>query len=382
MARGAAALKKLQTPKQKVKKPRGKTVAHIKLGDEPKLMMPSQVQVARALNWYNQTEPSKEQKRDWVLDFMREEGYSADDIKSFNAKYTKLLDTWCFVARMVNNGTIFEDHQLANLREAIRAVIRRHESMFDIDENGNFIRNENVVSIRRSGSSDAKINKLVEFIDDVMDKVLAGDKVDDSVYEELTKQGCNAACARALKEYYKRQVSEFVELARGKDEQLNEGYAHLSKKTRKKIMDFMLQLNADLTQFEKVKKAVRKPRKKRAVKVENVVKRMKFCKASTEYKVASIDPAKIIGADILWTFNTKTRQIGYIESSGGGLNIKGTTIIGGKGELKKMRNPEATLLQFNTGTKANLLSKFKAIKAVPIAHTGRINPHVVLLKVL
>lgn len=379
MSRG---VKKISTPKVKVKKPRGKSVAHIKLGDEPTFLLPSTVQLARALNWYNQTEPSREQKRDWVLTYMKGDGYSQDDLKVFASRYTKLLDTWAFVARMSCNGTTFEDHQLANLGVAIRNVIRREEKAYEIDDDGNIVHN-NVVPIHKAERYDPRIGTLCNFIDGQMDEVLLGKKIDKDIFTKLTNMGCNAAIARNLKQFYKPQAVEFTEVLAGKDEQLNEGYSHLTKKVRKAISEFMAQLIADLASFEQVKKAVRRPRKKRAVKIENVVKRLKFLASSTEFKIASIDPVKIIGSSVLWTFNTKTRQLGYIESDvAGGLSIKGTTVINGKGEIKKVRTPEATLTGFSSGTKANLQNKFKTIKAVPVAHTCRINAHIILLKVL
>jgi hypothetical protein len=378
------AVAKKATKKVAVKKPRGTSVAAIKLGGEPRLLMPDNIQLVKALNWYNAVVTDSEQRLQWVLTFMDEQGhYSKEETAEFKRRGKKFLPTYSALARMISNGSTLDDKYTDTLNQQIATFIGKNALSDEdevLDEEGQVITTTPVKSIKRDRTH-ALVCTLVEFIDGEMDQVLAGKKV-GSLYEQLVRKNINAAAARDLKSFYKPQAFEFFELYKGKDAQLNEGYAHLSKPVRKAINDWLLQLVADLATLESNKKISRKPRKKRAVKVENLVKRVKYLKESTEFKVKSIDPANIIGAQSLWVFNTKTRQLGcYYAKDAAGLSIKGTTIVNGSGQMKKLRNPEAFLPSF-TGTKASLNTKYTGIKAVAADMNGRLNEHTILLRVI
>jgi len=364
----------------KKKKPRGTSVAAIKLGGEPKLLMPTGIDLVKALNWYNAVATDSDQRVNWVVQFMESQGhYSAEEIAEFKRRGKKFIPTFSALARLVNNGSTIEDKYIDKLNYEIAAFIGRTISEEEFDEEGRLVVTTPVKKVKRD-KTDLLVNQLVEVIDAHMDKVLAGEKV-GSMYEILVNKGINAAAAKELKSFYKPQAFEFYQLNEGGDAQLNEGYARFTKKVRKAMSDWMLNLIADLAKLEKNKKVVRAPRKKRAPKVENLVKRMKFCKESVQYKVKSIDPVSIVGAKVLWVFNTKTRQIGaYFAQGDSGLSVKGTTIQNGTGQMKKLRNPEVFLSSFS-GTKLSLEGKYRAVNAVEAPMNGRINEHTILLKV-
>lgn len=365
------------------KKPRATSVAAIKLGGEPKLLVPNKLDLAKALNWYNAVAQDADQRVAWVVEFMETQGhYSREEIAEFKRRGKKFIWTFSALARMHNNGCAIEDRHLDTLNQEIAKFIGKNaigEDELALDDEGQVIVTTPVKSIKRDRTG-LITNKLVEVIDFNMDRVIAGEKV-GSMYEVLVKNGVTAAAARELKAFYKPQAFEFYQLNDGKDAQLNEGYSFMTKKVRRAMCDWMMQLIADLAKLEANKKVVRAPRKKRAPKVENLVKRVKYCKESVEYKVKSISPTAIVGAKALWVFNTKTRQIGcYNAKDQNGLSVKGTTVVNGSGEMKKLRHPEQFLSSFS-GTKASLDNKFKAINAAAVSMNGRINEHIILLKV-
>ena len=103
----------------------------------------------------------------------------------------------------------------------------------------------------------------------------------------------------------------------------------------------------------------------------------------------SIDPKKIIGAQELWVFNTKTRKLGkYVASNGFSseeLSVKGASIIGfdeKKSVQKTVRKPDVTLKEFQKAGKVALRKFLEDIKATDIKLTGRINKDIILLKVI
>ena len=107
------------------------------------------------------------------------------------------------------------------------------------------------------------------------------------------------------------------------------------------------------------------------------------------YKLVSIDPQNIIGAQELWVFNVKTRKIGkYIATNGfsvGQLGIKGTTITGFddvKSIQKTLRKPEESLKEFASAGKVVLRKFLDNLTTTGIKLNGRINNDVILLKVI
>ncbi len=106
-----------------------------------------------------------------------------------------------------------------------------------------------------------------------------------------------------------------------------------------------------------------------------------------EYKIVSINPADIIGADQLWVFNTKYRMLKKFQAMGpSGLSVKGTTLQGYNPDesiQKKLRKPDEILPQVLSGGKRVMKKLMGEInsKESPISN-GRINGDTILLRVL
>ena len=217
------------------------------------------------------------------------------------------------------------------------------------------------------------------------------------------------AHARKLKTFYVDALVDFDELERyptagqlkkmseyEADQwlQLKEGLGHLKKADIKNYRIAIGELMSALDFVIDSAKATRKPRKPKVYSADKLVAKLKFCKVDEKYKLASIDPAQIIGANELWVFNTKTRKIGkYIASNtdpkglgreGTGLTVKGTTIQGYDESLsiqKTLRKPDAQLKEFKDSGKVKLRKFLDDIKTTDTKLNGRCNPDTVLLKV-
>ena len=217
------------------------------------------------------------------------------------------------------------------------------------------------------------------------------------------------AHARKLKTFYVDALVDFDELERyptagqlkkmseyDADQwlQLKEGLGHIKKADIKNYRIAIGELMSALDFVIDSAKATRKPRKPKVYSADKLVAKLKFCKVDEKYKLASIDPAQIIGANELWVFNTKTRKIGkYIASNtdpkglgrdGTGLTVKGTTIQGYDEALsiqKTLRKPDAQLKEFKDSGKVKLRKFLDDIKTTDTKLNGRCNPDTVLLKV-
>lgn len=194
-----------------------------------------------------------------------------------------------------------------------------------------------------------------------------------------------AAHARIIKDFYKRNYDELVEAATTKDEQLKEGYSHISKANLKKITLFYSEVLSACDMLTQEAKVNKKPRAKKPTDKSKVVAKMKYLKQDDKMKLVSVNPQDIIGAGELWIFNTKTRKLGkYIAAEFQELGVKGTSITGFdefKSVQKTLRKPEEQLKEFKASGKVQLRKFLDDIKAVDIKLNGRINEDTILLKV-
>ena len=170
------------------------------------------------------------------------------------------------------------------------------------------------------------------------------------------------------------------------EDQLVEGYAHITKEKHKLTSEFYSKLTGALETYGAVKKAVRKARVKQAPSKEKMVKKVKYCIQDVGLNLVSINPVDIIGAQMLWVYNVRTRKIGkYVAADDAGqLNIKGSAIVGfdyKKSVAKTLRKPTEQLKDFASAGKIALRTFLEDIKAVPVEMNGRLNVETVLLKV-
>jgi hypothetical protein len=201
----------------------------------------------------------------------------------------------------------------------------------------------------------------------------------------LKAKQAKAAHARIIREFYTRDLEELQEVAATKDEQLKEAYSHLSKVQLRKITAFYQEIVSACEMLAQEAKVNRKPKAKKAVPAEKIVAKLKYKKADEPLKLVSINPADILGAKELWTYNTKSRKLGkYIASEFADLGVKGTSIVNfdeNKSVQKTLRKPVDQLKEFKAAGKVALRKFLDDINAVDTKMNGRINEEIMLLKV-
>jgi len=203
----------------------------------------------------------------------------------------------------------------------------------------------------------------------------------------LKGKGSKAAHARIIRDFYARDLAELEELASGKaDEQLKEAYSHRTKKQIKAFIAFLKEIESACTMLMEEAKINRAPRKAKVVSKDKLVAKLKYLKSNEPLKLVSINPADIIGAKELWTYNTKNRKLGkYVASDFHDLGVKGTSITGFdevKSVQKTLRKPVDQLKEFKAAGKVQLRKFLEDINAVDTKMNGRINAEIMLLKVV
>ena len=202
----------------------------------------------------------------------------------------------------------------------------------------------------------------------------------------LKGKGSKAAHARIIRDFYARDLAELEELASGKgDDQLKEGYSHRTKKQIKAFIAFLKEIESACTMLMEEAKINRAPRKAKVVSKDKLVAKLKYLKSNEPLKLVSINPADIIGAKELWTYNTKNRKLGkYVAADFHDLGVKGTSITGFdevKSVQKTLRKPLDQLKEFKAAGKVQLRKFLEDINAVDTKMNGRINAETILLKV-
>jgi hypothetical protein len=193
--------------------------------------------------------------------------------------------------------------------------------------------------------------------------------------------------APAIKRY-QRLLDEYIEVQAGKCEQLTEGYANYSKMQLRYAIKVIEDIIAEMNGYIGLKQATKKPRAKKAVPVEKVVARLKYCKAFKDdalmLELTGLSPVKLHESTEAWVYDTKKRKMHHYVADAYSkcLMVKGNTIIGfdkKESGMKTLRKPVEQIKEL-MGSKPVARKYFKEIKAVEAVPNGRFNADMVILK--
>lgn len=356
---------------KKIKQPR-KTKAAVKTidlrfnGTEP--LDISERGYTQALNWYNY-EYDIDQARTWLLEYMKRGNYSKQDVAAVRRSNKYAIPTTLgWQARMMMNGNELSQSSMDFFKDRLTQCIGSSAAVEENDEAA-----KPVVSIQdRTLAKHNAIHAQVEA--DIIDERA-------SMYDFLIREEMTAAAATFLKEKYAPIYDEVC----GDDEDTKEVYGKGLKAERaywKTVID-------DLDRFIANKKVVkvRKPRSKKVKSAVDLTKGLNYLKEYGALKIVSINPAEIIGASQLWTYNTKYRKLTQFVARGpSGLQVKRTTLDGfdpDKSMTKRVgHRPEESINGVLRAGKVALRTIMSDLKNQPEAAKGRINNDTVLLRVI
>lgn len=347
----------------------------------------------RSMDYYR-VEFSARDLKPKVINWMGVNGFPKDQIKKFkDTKDFRCNGTMCGIAANLLRGmppsrADFNEGRSTEqwLRDSIQKVLE--EGGLDVAPEI-IEEKENTVVISIQDRVKEATFGMTEEIEDALESFSTDPELFDpkafKVLNLLKGKQAKAAHARIIRDFYKRQYNEYIELQEGRCDQLKEAYSHITKAQVKKIVAFYNEILSACDMLMQEAKINRKPRAKKSKPVEKIVEKLKYAKANEPLKLVSISPADIVGAKELWVFNIKTRKLGkYVTSEFGELGVKGTSIIGfdeNRSVQKTLRKPEEQLKEFKSAGKVVLRKFLEDIKAVDIKLNGRINEETILLKV-
>ncbi len=347
-----------------------------------------------AMEYYRLEFSSKDLKPK-IVEWMKTQGWHPDSITEFKkTKDNRCSGTMgglaaCFLRGMPEVHAGFNEGRDSAkwLEEQINKVIAEGKDDTESEEITEKKETAPVVSIQ-DRVREATFN-MTEEIEEAIESFSADPESFDpkqfKILNLLKGKQAKAAHARIIRDFYKRQYEEYLEVAEGKCDQLKEAYSHISKTQLKKITAFYHDIVGACEMLMQEAKVNKKPRAKKAVPAEKIVAKLKYMKSEQTLKLVSINPADIIGTKELWIYNTKTRKLGkYVAGEFSELGVKGTTITGYdeiKSVQKTLRKPDEQLKSFKDAGKVALRKFLEDIKAVDIKLNGRINEDTILLKV-
>jgi hypothetical protein len=208
---------------------------------------------------------------------------------------------------------------------------------------------------------------------------------DKGFYNHLRGREMPQAYVPFIVDWADAKIREFGTALITKDEQIKEAYSNLTKRQTSDLVKWLAAIKNQATDYGQFKKVNRAPRRRKAKPASVQVAKMKYKTSDDGFKIKSVAPAEVIGADQLWAFNTKTRVLAVYRATGAqGLGVKGTTIINYDTETskqKRLRKPEAILPKVVDGGKVSLRKLLDEVKAVECTPNGRISVDTVLLRV-
>ena len=332
----------------------------------------------RHLNYFYDQKDSKA----WAIEFAKQHLPKAVALRleSVSANYFGAVGRSC---RMISSGApLNKKHVFEKLTELSN---QKEVSMFSDDTEEAIAAAPTKKSVSPAYRLKEKTSDFIAEIEDVLDMFNTSVFVDwenYSVYNELQKIVAAKSTAAAVVNYYKPLLLELEELVTKKTPELVEGYSHLTLSKRKQLLSIVRAIVSDAEKYIASKKATTSVRKTKVKSSDVIVAKMKYAKDSAEYKVSSVNPATVIGADKVLLFDTKARTLTLLKTNqASGMTVRGTTIYGFDSvEKKKLRKPDEALSLFLKAPKAKVDGLFNKLTTNATTGNGRCGETTIILK--
>ena len=356
-------------------------------------------EVSRALNFYNQSQyivPRKKDVIEWLENNSKLLDKKPEKARKMISTYRKSTDsftkeTMMGVAKIANNGLVLikahQDYLINLVKIAIDAtdpdlVVEKKRGRKKVDDTPV----KGLFETIQSRMLEQARTLAAEFDGD-LDNVFMKKESEVDFYKFLVDNQVTKPVASKMRTMFEDSYKEIVESKKKNgDEQLQEGYAFLKGRQLRNVIAWYEKLFADFDNYVKHKNLNRKVRKKKVVSADKLTAKLKYLKEFKQFRVVSIHPKDIVGAQQLWVFNVKSRKLGrYIADVGGALSVKGSTIIGydeAASVCKTIRKPDIQLPAFMKSGKVALRTFLDDIKATATKVKSRTGKDTILLRVV
>lgn len=339
----------------------------------------------RSLNWYNHFTGRK----DWLNEVA---SYAKTTLK-LNAKELGALKragtmflpvTIGALIRMESRGFTLTKHEKSKIVEAIQQSIEHGINLASKDKPVGDKTAEPIITPQERLRM--KVNTtIMEDLRQVEDVWLEGGKPEIDAYERMKVHDLPAMAVGMVTPWVEARVLEMKEAVDKTCPQCVEAFSHLSKRELNSRIKLLNKVLDDLKRHQTNTKTVRKTRVKKPTPTAKLTDKVQYLKESPDFKLVSINPAGIVGAKRLFTFNAKTRMLSeYVAESPDGLSVKGTTLQGWDAEKsrnKKLRKPEDILPVVLSKTVRQINNALTKLTTKDVDPNGRLNKDTILLRI-
>jgi hypothetical protein len=169
------------------------------------------------------------------------------------------------------------------------------------------------------------------------------------------------------------------------DPYFQEGYSHVTPTIIKRRIKALNKMIEDTEAKKTATVAARKPRKAPKAKTKTLGKvtaKVNYKAEAPEFKLASIDPAKVVGAKRVYLFNPRTREVHHIVSMHpDGLSFKGSSLINfdiDKSTKRRVKVEQLQVVLKKTPGQVEKMLNAQAGKVTP--STGRISKEMIIMR--
>jgi hypothetical protein len=334
-----------------------------------------------ALTWYGHFYDKKD-AREFIAQYLEFTGDMARSKSVRKVHEGQVITSYGYLARCIMRGYQPTDEQAARFNNEVDRMIRTAEVVQAVEKPVSNRPNVQEIMREKTHEAGGELEGLWdEYISD-------GCKKENSinVIGTLSQYNILPQHIHILISAWQKKLDEYLELQGGKDEQLNEAYARFGKIQVRNIISTIESVIAELNSYINIKKTGRKPRAKKPVPIEKIVKNLKYLKTFKLEKLdlVSVAPAKLHGCAEAWVYDTKKRKLHHYvaDDYAKSLSVKGNSVLGfctKQSEVKTLRKPETQIKEI-MGSKPAARKFFKDIKAVSVSPNGRFNADMIILK--
>lgn len=239
----------------------------------------------------------------------------------------------------------------------------------------------------KSDSVSFRTNYIIAELEGIIDDVML--RRNDIVQPfDLLKSINGSFHVDKIKQHFKRQLDDITSF----DADAEEGYIAMKEEDKLRAVGALRIIVADIDKFKTdvqpekkaTKQVIRRPRK---IVPSKMVRKLKYLR---KYKDEDIDiksapAAKIVTADVVWIYNTKTQKLAqYVAQDKAGIMCKGTTLQNfdvSKSSQKKLRKPAETLALLDKAGKVDQRKLLDDVTTKASKVNGRVNEHCVIIKI-
>lgn len=326
-------------------------------------------EMMRGLNWHNYVAKDSDFHKYLIQWVSKHQVDALKKIEGLNS--SEVTPTVATIARMHLQGFPLKDRHIQSITDHIAVLLTPKKK-----EPKPITQPKVVPDVQQAMRSQVSstLSDIEEQIDLAFDKFeIDPPKIADLI---LKKQYTHKHLQIISKEIDKN-IQEWTAAYDKTDEQLSQGYGYIPRRKFRQIIDGFTDVVQKIQQFVDNTKVARKPR---PINKAVVTKNLKFLPTFEQY--TGQPTTSVVGATILWIYDTKYRKLIKLTGEKKGLSAKGASITGvTKAQVKMLRWPEKQLVEFTVSKGKATTDWFDKLTTKEAEASHRITPTMILLRV-